>query len=119
MNILTALAQNPKLAVVSTNTAQCQEFLSAMGILNSLKHDTTPNLSMAVTDGHKTHWVIGVLYSGHPAPDWNGYQIICLPKSRTTTQQLRAIVDQIHQEYGGHSLEESFVVREAQDEPGH
>jgi hypothetical protein len=52
MNILTALAQNPELALVSTNTAHCRELLSAMGVLNSLKHATTPNLSMVITEGH-------------------------------------------------------------------
>lgn len=120
MKLLTALAQNPKHAVVSTNTAQCQELLTAVGILNDLKHATTPNLSMVITEGHETHWVIAALYSGHPTPDWNGYQVTCLPKSQTGTQKLREIFDRMNQEYGGHSLEESFlVVPEAESNQGH
>ncbi len=105
------LRQNPHAAVQSKDDAKCKAFLSAVGLLDDLKRSSTPYLSAVSADCHETHWVVGALMSGYPTPEQNGYLVFCLPKSRTTRQQVREFLDSLCVRNQGEDTEYAEIQR--------
>lgn len=108
--ILDVLNYVPNLAVQSKDDARCKALFEHLGILTGFKTSTTPNLSLIRYREHGTHWIVGMLWSGYPNPQGNGYQVFCLPKSGITEERMERFADFILDIHGGHSREDSIVV---------
>jgi hypothetical protein len=114
INILDFLDQNPDVAGVSKDDLKCKVLLSAVGMLDGFKKAKSPHFSVGVSDSHRTHYIVGILWSGHPLPEQNGYQVLFLPKSQYSALELAEFVDYVMQTNGGHDRE--IYVRTVPDE---
>ena len=73
---------NPNLAAESNDDAKCKAFMAELGMLEPFTRAHDPNLSVLTFNNHLTHWIIGMLWSGYPKPEHNGYRLVCLPKNQ-------------------------------------
>lgn len=95
------LSENLNTAVVCREDEPCKLMLASLGLLERFVHSKTPNFSIVASDGHATHYIIGVLWSGHPRAEDNGYAIYCMPKSQTTREELQAYMKWMGKMNGG------------------
>jgi hypothetical protein len=103
------LKANPEVAIESKDDAKCKAFLGQLGILDLFKRASDPNLSIATFHGHRTHWIVGLLWSGYSHAGHNGYQVFCLPKKQIKEEGVKAFLDSVLKGYGGYGHEESVV----------
>ena len=109
-HILDILKYVPNLGVQSKDDARCKTLFDRLGILGCFSTSTTPSLSLVRYREHGTHWIVGMLWSGYPHQQDNGYQVFCLPKSRITEQRMERFAEFILDIHGGHTREEFIVV---------
>lgn len=107
------LRRNPHAGAESRDNARCKMFLSHLGILECFRREKTPNLSAVTYSEHPTHWIVGLLWSGYPEPQHNGYRLICLPKSICPEHAMNALVKRFMDDYGGYGEESGKMVRPA------
>lgn len=96
------LSENLNMAVVCREDEQCKLMLASLGLLERFLHSKTPNFSIVASDEHAAHYIIGVLWSGHPRAEDNGYAVYCMPKSQTTPEEMRAYMKWMGKMNGGH-----------------
>jgi hypothetical protein len=103
------LPLNPDVTVESKDDAKCKAFLGGLGILEHFTRSKEPNLSALTFYNHPTHWIVGLLWSGYAKPEHNGYQLVCLPKSRIPEGGAKDFVQYMMEKYGGHDQEDGVI----------
>ncbi|HVV69968.1 MAG TPA: hypothetical protein VHI52_00195, partial [Verrucomicrobiae bacterium] len=58
---------------------------------------------------HPTHWIVGLLWSGYPKPDQNGYRVFCIPKSKVPLEGVKDFVQYVMDTYGGYGQEDGVI----------
>lgn len=85
MNILDILAKDPDQAVEVANDKDAKMLLCQIGIAGAFSDERTlsdrPTVQICGFDGHRTHFIIALLFSGLPFKKDNGYLITCAPRS--------------------------------------
>lgn len=103
------LKLNPHMAAQSRDDAKCKAFMGELGMLEHFTRSNEPNLSALTFHNHPTHWIVGLLWSGYPKPDQNGYQVFCLPKQQTTEEDAKDFVQYVMENYGGYDQEDGVI----------
>jgi len=110
------LRANPDLGADSRDERKCEALFRRLGMLDLFRRASSPNLSVGTFRDHQTHWIVGMLWSGYPNPDGNGYRAVCLPKSKVPEEGVQKFVQCVMDDYGGCGQEdyEVKVLRESQ-----
>lgn len=104
------LKLNPHIGAESRDDEKCKAFLGEFGMLELFIRSNEPNLSALTFPNHPTHWIVGLLWSGYPKPDQNGYRVFCIPKQTVPLDGVKDFVRYIMETYGGYGHEEGMVV---------
>jgi len=91
-SIMDRLAQNPNLVCLIQDPADCKLVLAAAAMITESPESTGAGLLVGAGKSYKTHYVIGMIWSGFSLPDENGYQVLCLPKTLFTEENLADFV---------------------------
>ena len=103
------LKLNPDVGAQSKDDAKCKVLLGELGMLELFRRSEEPNLSILACLTHNTHWIVGMLWSGYPKPDDNGYRVFCLPKTRVPEHGVKSFMQSLNDQYGGHDYEEGVI----------
>ncbi len=103
------LKLNPHMGAESRDDAKCKALLGELGMLELFKRSDEPNLSVLTFRNHPTHWIVGLLWSGYPKPDQNGYRVFCLPKQKIPEEVVKGVVQDVLDDYGGYGQEDGVI----------
>jgi hypothetical protein len=109
VNIDEILRRNPDAGVESKDNAKCKLLFERLGIIHYFRRCDSPNLSAIIHREHPTHWILGLLWSGYPKPEQNGYQVFCLPKQCASEQAVHDLEKRVMDAYGGRDYEAGVV----------
>ena len=93
------LSETPDEVRETFDDAEAETLLDQLGLLNELPDLTgepepaEPRTDILCDINHPTHWILALRYRSYPAAADNGYVVRCLPKSRCTLEQFKAIID--------------------------
>jgi hypothetical protein len=103
------LRLNPHVAAESRDDAKCKAFMGELGMLDLFTRSKEPNLSVLTFRNHVTHWIVGLLWSGYPKPDQNGYRVFCIPKQQVPEEGVKDFVQYVMENYGGYDQEDVSI----------
>ena len=96
---------NPRLGVESRDDEKCQTLLGELGMLELLTRSQEPNLSVLMFPDHPTHWIVAILWSGHPKHDQNGNRVFCLPKQSIPEEVVKGTLQDVLDDCGAFGQE--------------
>jgi hypothetical protein len=105
-NLLEFMRANPHLAAESKDNQKCENLFRKLGMLEHFRRSSSPNLSVGTFREHQSHWIVGLLWSGYPSPDGNGFRVFCLPKSQLPEHAVNSFVQYVMERYGGYGRED-------------
>lgn len=108
-SLVAFLELHPDIGAESRDDAKCKALLGAFGMLDLFTRSNEPNLSTLTFPEHATHWIVGLLWSGYPKAEQNGYQVFCLPKQHVPEQGVRDFVQHVMDTYGGYGQEDGII----------
>ena len=104
------LAENLDTVVIIRNDLECKAILGSMGMLDCFAKSDGPSWSLAGSDDYKTHFVVGMRFSGNPKSEDNGYVVYFVPKSGSM-RTLQEVVDYFSEIQGGSGGKKPTVLR--------